>query len=165
MALSLENSNKVWQKVKAALTSGTNSASPGSNPAAYEAFDALRKYLATQKANPDLQFVPFTEAQCDAAGGTAVVDAACKVYGIFIRKENSATDNWFWAYDDATNDGTAGDARVSLPLLVALDQSFYINPAGLDMGTGVVVTQYATDALGAVDGSNGGDGFLVIGAA
>ena len=155
MAISVESSNKVWQKAKAALANA--------NPAAQNAFLELKKYLATQKANPDLQFVPFTEAQCDAAGGTPIVDAACKLYGIFIKKENSATDNFFWAYDDATNDGTAGDARVSLALLVANDESFYINPAGLDMGTGVVVTQYATDALGASDGSNGGAGFVIIG--
>lgn len=157
MALSTEASNKVWQKAKAALANA--------NPAVQNAFLELKKYLATQKSNPDLQFVPFTEAQCDASGGTAVVNAACKVYGVYIKKENSATDNFFWTYDDATNDGTAGDARVGLPLLVANDESFYINPAGLDHAAGIVVTQYVTDPLGASDGSNGGSGFIIIGAA
>lgn len=156
MALSLQNSNKAFQKVNIALAQA--------NPGIVSAFRGLKEWLCQQKGNPDLQFVPFTEAQADAAGGTAVVDAACKLYGIYIKKENSATDNFFWAYDDATNDGTAADARVSLPLLVANDQSCYINPAGLDMAAGVVVTQYVTDALGASDGSNGGSGFLLVGA-
>jgi hypothetical protein len=157
MALSLENANLVRQKVKIALANA--------HPVIQEQFKDLLFYLATQRGNIDLQFVPFTEVQADAAGGTAVVDAACKLYGVFVKKENSATDNFFWAYDDATNDGTAADARVSLPLLVANAESVYVEPRGLDMAAGVVVTQYATDALGAVDGSNGGDGFLIIGAA
>ena len=157
MALSLEDGNLVWQKVKIALANA--------NPAIQCAFAELKKWLAQQKGNPTLQFKQFTEADCDAAGGTAILDAAHKLYAIYIKKENSATDNFFWAYDDATNDGTAGDARVSLPLLVANDESFYINPKGLDMAAGLVVTQYATDALGAVDGSNGGDGFVIVGAA
>lgn len=155
MAISVESSNKVAQKVKAALANA--------NPAILEQWNELKKYLATQKKNIDLQFIPFTEAEADVAGGTVKADAACKLYFVYIKKENSATDNFFWVYDDATNDGTAADARVSLPLLVANDESTYANPAGLDMGTGVVVTQYATDALGAVDGSNGGSGFIVIG--
>jgi hypothetical protein len=50
-------------------------------------------------------------------------------------------------------------------LLVALNESMYLNPAGLAMANGVTVTQYATDPLGASDGSNGGNGFLIIGAA
>lgn len=156
MSLSLVAGNLAWSRVKIATMSA--------NPAVQAAFAALKAYLAQQKGNPDLQFVPFTETQADAGGGTAVVDAACKLYGIYIKKNTSATDNFFWAYDDATNDGTAGDARVSLPLLVANDESMYINPAGLDMGTGVVVTQYGTDPLGAVDGSEGGSGFLLVGA-
>lgn len=157
MALSLENSNLVKQKVKSSLM--------GAHPVVQDAFADLMKFLATQGGNPELQFIPFTEADCDAAGGTAKADVACKLYGAFVKKENSATDNFFWIYDDATNDGTAGDARVSLPLLVANRESIYIDPKGLDMAAGIVVTQYATDALGAVDGSNGGDGFLIVGAA
>lgn len=156
MALALEDANRVWQKVGKVLGDR--------NAGVQLAFRGLKQYLAEQKSNPDLQFVPFTEAQCDAAGGTPVVDAACKLYGVYIKKEASDTDNFFWAYDDATNDGTAGDARVGLPLLISGEEQAWVHPNGLPMGTGVVVTQYATDPLGASDGSNGGGGFLVIGA-
>lgn len=155
MAISVSDANLVWQRAKSHLMNA--------NPAVQAAALALKIYLATQKGNPQLQYVPFTEAECDAAGGTAKSDAACKLYFAYIKKEDSATDNFFWIYDDATNDGTAGDARVCMALLVAEDEAFYCNPAGLDMAAGVVVTQYATDALGASDGSNGGSGFYIIG--
>ena len=60
MPLSLENANSVKQKVKIALTNA--------HPVHQGVFKALFEYLATQGLNPDLQFVAFTEAQCDAAG-------------------------------------------------------------------------------------------------
>lgn len=159
MALSLENANNVWHKVNSALGSA--------DPGIVLQFKALKHYLSQHRVGGprDLQFVPFTEAQCDAAGGTAVVDSAHTLYGIYIKKDTTATDNWFWLYDDATNDGTAADAMVSIPLLRASEQSCWIQPQGFAMGTGAVVTQYATDPLGAVDGSDGGNGFLIIGAA
>lgn len=157
MALSLVDGNLAWQLVKIRLANA--------NPVAQTAFAELKKYLAQQKSNPQLQFKAFTEADCDAAGGTAILDAACKLYGVYIKKLASATDNFFWVYDDATNDGTAGDARVCLALLQASEQAFAVYPEGLPMAAGVVVTQYATDALGASDGSDGGDGFVLVGAA
>lgn len=157
MALSLVDGNLAWQSVKIALMNA--------NPAAQAAFGELKKYLAQQKGNPQLQFKAFTEANCDAAGGTAILDAAHTLYGVYVKKLASGTDNFFWVYDDATNDGTAGDARVCLALLVASQEAFAVYPNGLAMGTGAVVTQYATDALGASDGSDGGDGFVLVGAA
>jgi hypothetical protein len=156
MAFSGEDQVKVWQKVRARIA--------GEAPVTQLAFKALREYLATQGGNQQLQYLPFTEADCDAAGGTVVLSGACTLYGVFVKKENSATDNWFWLYDDATNDGTAADAMVCLPLLRANEAGFAMFPKGFALGTGIVVTQYATDPLGASDGSNGGDGFVVIGA-
>lgn len=156
MPLSLVDGNLAWQLVKIRLANA--------NPVAQTAFAELKKYLAQQKSNPNLQFKAFTEAECDAAGGTAILDTACKLYGVYIKKLASATDNFFWVYDNATNDVTAGNARVCLSVLVASQEAFAVYPEGLAMGTGVVVTQYATDALGAVDGSDGGDGFVLVGA-
>ena len=157
MALSLENANNVWHKVKASAAN----AYPGD----MAQLNALKRYLSQHKLNKDLQFVPFTEVQCDVAGGTVVVDAACTLYAIWIKKDTTATDNWFWAYDDATNDGTAADAMFNYPLLRASEHGVIIQPDGFAMGTGIVVTQYATDPLGASDGSDGGNGFIIIGAA
>ena len=73
MAVVLENSQLVWQKVKNALANAT--------PATQDAFQGLRKYLSTQGRNPDLQFIAYSEAQAIASAGTDLTGAACKVYG------------------------------------------------------------------------------------
>jgi hypothetical protein len=62
MALSTENANLVWQKVKMALMDAS--------PAVQQQFADLKMYLSTQGRNPDLQFIPFTETQAIANGGT-----------------------------------------------------------------------------------------------
>ena len=156
MALSLENANLVRQKTKIALA--------GADPVAQDAFMSLLSYYATQKGNPDLQFVPFSEANADAAGGTAIVDAACQIIGIYVKKTSAATDNYLKLYDDATDDTTAGDQIVAIPLLHLTEEAWEIHVKGLTMGTGVVVTQHTT-SIGVTDGSDGGDGFIIIKAA
>ncbi len=154
MALVLESSTLVWQKVRKATASA--------NPSIQLAFKGLREYLAQQNGNQDLQLIPFTEVQADVAGGTVLLTGACRVYAVFIKKENSATDNFAWIYDDATDDTTAANARIEFPLLIANEEQMYVNALGLPIVTGLVVTQY-TGPLGTTDGSNGGDGFVVVG--
>ena len=162
MALALENSNLVKQKVKLSL-SGAN-LGKGTYPIAEEVFGAFMKYMATQGGNPDLQLVTFSEVQADDADGTGVVDAACKVYGVYVRKVSAATDNYFKLHDDVTDDTTAGDQIVAIPLLHTTEEAWQIHVKGLTMGTGVVVTQHTT-SIGVTDGSDGGDGFIIIKAA
>lgn len=160
MALSLQDQGKVWQKV-ANFFGNANG-----NPAAAGAFKALREYLAQQKAGfPQLQFVPFTEAQADTANGTLLVDAACKVYGVFVRKAGTATtENTTKLFDDATDDQTTTDQTISLITGgVAKQQAFQIYPDGFSHAAGIVITQHTT-IEGATDGSDGGDGFIIIGA-
>ena len=156
MALSLENANTAKQKVKIALMNA--------HPVHQGAFKALFEFLATQGGNPDVQFVPFTEAQCDAAGGTNVVDAACQLYGVYVQKISAATDNYFKLYDDLTDDTTAGDQIVAVPLLDTAQTAAEFYPGGLDFAVGIVVTQHTT-SIGVTDGSDGGDGFIILGAA
>lgn len=156
MALSLENANLVRQKVKIALADA--------DPSAQNAFMSLLTYYATQKGNPDLQFIAFSEAECDAAGGTAKADAANQIIGVYVKKASAATDNYFKVYDDATDDTTAGDQIIAIPLLHTTEEAWEIHAKGLTMGTGIVVTQHTT-SIGVVDGSDGGNGFIVIKAA
>lgn len=156
MALSLEDGNKVWQKVTMALTNA--------NPAYQGAFAALKTFLAQQKGNPNLQFVPFTEVQADDADGTGVVDAACKVYGVYVKKESAATNNYFKLYDSATVDTTAGEQIIAIPLLFLTEEAMELHVDGLTMANGVTVTQHTT-SIGVTDGSDGGNGFIIIGAA
>jgi hypothetical protein len=129
------------------------------------AFAALKRYLSQQKKNPPLQVFPFTEVQADVAGGTVLLSGACRVYAAYIKKEaGDETDNFAWIYDDATDDTTAGNARIEFPLTIGGDEQFFIDPAGLPIATGLVVTQY-TGPLGTTDGSDGGNGFILVGAA
>lgn len=164
MALSLQDSQLVWSKVSKALSNQViGTAGTGTNPAAVAAFKGLKQYLVEQAGNPQLQFVPFSEAQMDAAGGTPIVDAACKVYGVYVKKNTSGTDAYVKLYDDATDDTTAGDQIVAIPMFIANEDAFTIFPKGIAFGTGIVITEHTT-SIGTSDASEGGDGFVLIGA-
>ncbi len=154
-ALSVGNPNLVWQNVAKAVAN--------ENSVTQNCFRQLKIALSQQYGNKDLQFLAFTEAQADAAGGTVLVTGAMTLYAFFAKKENSATDNWTWLYDDATDDTTAAPAMFCLPCLRANETNFAISPAGFALTLGIVVTQYATDPLGASDGSTGANGFVIVG--
>ncbi len=154
-AVALEDGSKAWRKVAQALTNA--------NPAAQAAFKDLRNWLAQQKGNPQLQFLPFSEADADAAGGTALATGAAKVYGIYAKKVSAATDNYVKLYDDASDDTTAGDQIIAMPLLADAEECFEIHPNGLSFATGFVITQHTT-SIGVSDGSDGANGFVLIGA-
>lgn len=165
MALALQDSQLVWAKViKALETQVVGTAGTGCNPAAQAAFKGLKQYLVEQGGNPQLQFVPFSEANMDANGGTPIVDAPCTLYGIYIRKNTSATDAYVKLYDDVTDDTTAGDQIIAIPLMVENQDAFEIHPRGQAFPTGIVVTEHTT-SIGVSDASEGGDGFILIGAA
>lgn len=162
MALSLESPSLVRQKVYAAL-SGT------SNPSAKHQlwWSAAREFFNQHvtNGNANLQFIPFSEAEADAAGGTVLADAACKVYLFYVNKTGSATTaNTTKLFDDATDDTTTTDQRASIITSAAGQEALIVYPTGFSHATGVVVTQHTT-IEGSTDGSDGGDGFIVVGAA
>jgi hypothetical protein len=161
MALSLENSLLVWQKTRIALDTFA------ANQVIRAAFKALKEQLAGVGGNPDLQFVVFANTSVDDASGLVLADAACKLYAVFAKKQATATDAYLSILDDATDDtGVATDVRMVLPFLVASHQVVAVDPAGIDMATGVVAKSY-TDWDGTTDSSAGDamDGFIIIGAA
>jgi hypothetical protein len=151
MALSLESANKVRLK-----TRGFNL-----DESARNALKSFFLYWAQHKGNADLQFLPFSEAECDAAGGTAKADAACKVHFVYVKKEASDTDNYFKIFDDATDDSTTTDQRLALPLFISGETQVWHSNQGLPCAAGVVVTQHTTSE-GTTDGSDGGSGFVII---
>lgn len=162
MALSLESPNLVRQKVYNALQ-GTN------NPSAKQRlwWTAAREFFNqwVSQGNANLQFIPFDEAQADDADGTGLADTACKVYMFYVNKTGtSATANTVKLFDHATADTTSTDQTLSIPLDAAGQESMQIYPTGFSHATGVTVTQHTT-VEGTSDGSDGGDGFIVIGAA
>lgn len=153
MSLSLENAGKVRQKCYEYVLPNL----------AFKSLQAFFMYWASHKANADLQFLPFSEAECDVAGGTVKADAACTLYFAYVKKAASDTDNYFKVFDDATDDSTTTDQRLVLPLFISGGYSAWADSDGLPLGTGAVVTQHTTSE-GVTDGSDGGSGFLIIGA-
>lgn len=161
MALSLESANLVRQKVYAALQ-GTNNSTAKQQLWWTAAREFFNQHVT--RGNANLEFVPFDEAQADDADGTGLVDAACEVFIVYVNKLSAATANTFKLFDNATVDTTATDQTISIPLDAASQEAMIIYPTGFSHAAGVTVTQHTT-IEGATDGSDGGDGFIVIGAA
>ena len=162
MALTLESHEKVWRKVDAWLAN-ENTSGKGCTPAAVNAIRALKAYLISKNVT-SLQFVPFTEAQADDADGTGLLDAASTVYCMYVKKLASGTDNTVKAFESATVDTTSTEQSLSIPLDVVDQEAFLIYPNGWAQATGLTVTQHTT-IEGSTDGSDGANGFFIVGAA
>lgn len=158
MALTVENANLVFEKARIAADS------LGLNSGMRDALRALKAYLSQVKRNPDLAFVAISDLTVDVVG----VDAPCKLYGVFLKKQATATDSFYIAFDDAANDATAGDARLAIGLVTSGDQKAYVDPKGLDLAAGFVHGAYT--ALAGANGTtasttgDGPNGFAIVGA-
>ena len=164
MALTLEDSNLAWQRVKIALASEPTGAGSFTPPPAIDAFRSLKTYLATALGNPTLQFVAIDALDVDDASGKVLADAACTLYAVFLKKQATATDVYLHILDDATDDtGVATDTRVMLAMLETEESAFAIYPNGVAMGTGVVAKAYTT-AAGSTDSASADtpNGFIII---
>ena len=167
MALSLQDSNLVWQKVKIALASEPTGAGSFTPPPAIDAFKSLKEYLATALGNPQLEFVPIDATDIDDASGKVLADVACTLYAVFLKKLATATDVYTHILDDATDDtGVATDTRVLLAMLESEESAFAIYPNGIPMAAGVVAKAYTT-AAGTTDSAAADtpNGFIIIAAA
>lgn len=154
MALSLESAGKVRQKTREHVR----------NPAVLYALKAFFLYHS-QKGNADLELVYLDDADLTGTNGVVSADAACTLYFVFLRKRGTATDAYLKFYNDATDDTTAGNERITIALLEASEDNIVMFPQGLDMSTGIVATSHTT-SNGTTDSTAGdaGDGFLIIGA-
>lgn len=162
MALSLESSSLVRQKVYAALGGVTNETANHKLwwNATRELFNTL-----TSKGITKLQFVPFSETDADDDDGTGLIDAASTIYMLYVKKTGTdTTENTVKLFESATVDTGATAQTLSIILNAASQEAALIYPAGFAQATGITVTQHTT-IEGSTDGSNGGDGFIVIGAA
>jgi len=160
MALSTESILNVKRKTLAYLNSGTKG-----SPFASAQFEQLFRYFAQHGQNPDLQFVPIADLTADVVAA----DAACKVYGIYLKKQATGTDSYYKVFDDAATDSSAEDAKIALPLLLSGERQVWINPEGLPMAAGLV--HGAFTAIGGAAGTtastsgDGPNGFVILGAA
>ena len=159
-ALSLQAPSLVQQKVHQMLYTSASAKTRLWWSAAREFFTQWQ----ISGGNADLQFIPFAEADADAAGGTSLVNEPCQVYMFYVSKLASATENTVKLFDDATDDATTTDQAQGITLGAASQEAMLVFPTGFDMAAGAVITQHTTPE-GVTDGSDGGDGFIVVGAA
>lgn len=162
MALAVQSSNLVWQKVRIALDTLE---APASTSAALK---QLKEYLATVGGNPDLEFAPFTAAQAAAAGGTDLIGGAAKIYAIVARNHRAAAGTQsFCDFHGAASDASAAtvEGEFSFQAITTKQTALLVRQEGLAFATGVTVSGVTapggtTDA----DEADCPDGFLVIGA-
>lgn len=165
MALTLESAPQVWQRVDQFLAN----AKP--NPAVVEQFRALRNYIVQQKGNPQLQFIPFSEADIvQATGFSPIAAVASTVYGVFQAKTGATgaagtgTDSWLTVGNASTNTVDA-TKFIALMTSVAGQQVAAFYPNGLIFGTDLTISgeTSAQDGTESTAGDSG-PGFVIIGA-
>lgn len=165
MAVTPVAANLVWQQAKIALAAQNSTV--GIPQIIRNQFDALKAHLSQTKGNPDLKFVPFLATDVDDASGSILADAACKLYGAFAFKLNTATDVFLTFLDDATDDSLAAATTLVtvLPLTSGNDVAAVFYPMGLPMANGVVAKAW-TEFDGTTDSSSADtpNGFIIIGA-
>lgn len=155
-AFAYEGANLVWQRVFQRLS--------GENAATIRAFEALKKYYATLKGNPQLGYYSFVSTSVDDAGGQLLATGAADVIAIWGKKLATATDVFLWAIDDVDDDSTlTTKGNVMMAYLASSEESFYINPAGIAFGLGLVMKAY-TAPTGTTDSTAADcpDGFVLV---
>lgn len=159
MAIALENANLVRQKVKIALANAS--------PAIQEQFAVLLRYLATQKKNIDLQFIPYSEAQIIANGGYSPDVDGNKLYGFYGKaSRTTGTTAAFVNLHAATSNGATTTTIATQRLLAAGQVFAHFWPEGMPCETELTISA-ATAVGGATESTtpDGADGFVIIGAA
>lgn len=157
MAISVEDANKVWQKAQITLDS------LGFSGDVRDQVRALKAYLSQAKNNPQLEFIPIADLTADVVEA----DAACKLYAIVVKKQATATDAFLVAFNDATDDSTAGDAMQCIGLITSGEEGAYFNGNGFDLAAGLVIGSYTaligSNGTTATTSGDGPDGFAIIG--
>ena len=169
-ATSFQDQNLVWQKVFQALAGQAQSGVSGAaNPASLNAFRALKLQMATQKGNPQLQFVPYGEADIDAATGYAGPTGAFTLYGAWAKKSGTGTTLAFNELRNGISGGTgASGVLVSMRFSGPGDENVFISPSGLPFSQTTGSLIFSVTAINGTTATttdaNSQHGFLVIGA-
>lgn len=158
--IALESSNRVWQRVAIALR--------GSNEASQQVFKALKLYLATQKGNPQLQFVSINgQTNASDSGNTAnqvLCGGACTLYGLYLKKASGATAVWFKGTNHATVATTDGTQTITEHSAQASEEIARAYVTGKTLATGLTVTEDTTATGSTLTlNANRFDGFAIIG--
>ncbi len=170
----LQNGNLVWQKVKnylSALNAAVSTTvSAGSCPAIQNSFMDLKAYLAQDKRNISLQFIPFAaEDAITAAGYLPLGAGACTFYALYARARRSttaSTKEWLQIGDGTDNTGGATQTIVSARINGPGQEFCYINGLGAAVATELYISS-TTDPSGQTETTTAElsfDGFVIVGA-
>ncbi len=121
------------------------------DPGMHLQLDALFRYLSEHKGNPDL----YLEAFADLTADTVISDAACKLYFVYARKQNTATDAYMKITDNATAHSDGGIMSV-IWLTTGNDDAVLCFPEGEAHANGCTVN--SGDASDGTTDSTSGDG-------
>ena len=158
----------VWQRVAMVMA--------GASPGAQWQMDGLRKWLAQQKACPDLRFTPMSAAQLTTAGTGGLFGAttSARLFAAYIRKTigASASAAYLRFTDDGTDaalSGLTAASRLVLPLGAVgsgqpgtLYEALFVSTAGLPLAAGLRATVNTTcDGLTVAVPLDAGDGFCI----
>ncbi len=168
-----EPANNVWIRASIFLSSGVGVAggigSAQANEVSVRILQQIRMFLATQAFNPNLQFVPWSDAQVTTAGGLLLGSGTPRLYVAYAKKSGTsgtgtATVSYLKFYDNATDDTTSSAERLALPLLAAGEEVLYISPTAVAYANGIAVGADTTIA-GTTDSTAGdsGPGFVIVG--
>lgn len=118
------------------------------------------EYMSQFAGNPNLQIKEFA-----ALSSTEVViaDAACKLYGLVLRKA-TATATYTKLTDSAT---TSSDADSEFRIKQAgVDQTMALMfPDGVPFASGITMQGNTAPSTGTGSAADGGNGFAILGAA
>jgi hypothetical protein len=166
MALVTQSAGLVRQKAyNAVYGAGTGTVTNSVSPYHFYAIKALFLFLAANKGNPDLQFIPYSTAQATVNLGTDLVGAACTLYAWFGKgARTSGTTASFQALHDAASNA-ATTTTVDTVLVDAVGAQFLIvHPNGKAITTGLTIS--AATAVGGATESTATDattGFVIVG--
>lgn len=168
MALTTESAGRVRQKAMLAVYGfGTGTASTNNSPFNYYALKALFLHLASNKNNPDLFYKNVDGTSCSSDGGNTasqiLVDAACTLYAIFLRKVGTTESIFKWTNhaSTATTDGTQDGAIAQ----TAAGSVVVVYPDGRALSTGLTITEDTTRTGSTLTlKANRQDGFVIVSA-
>jgi hypothetical protein len=152
--LTTEKPVTMWDKVDQRLANAT--------PCAQMTFRAFKSWCMQHLKGINLQIVDFA----DLGAAVNPLDGVMRVYAIYAKKQNTATDAFLKLFDDAATD-TAGNARLTLGILEASRDAVVFYPDGLALANGIVLGSYtAPIGAGGVTATTTGDGpngFMLVG--
>ncbi len=168
MALVTQSANLVRQKAyNSVYGNAIGTTSDPNSPLNFYVFKQLFIHLAMNKGNPDLFYKNVDGLVNSSDGGNTasqiLVDAACTLYAIFLRKTGT-TETIFKGTNHASTATTDGTQDIAIALTAA-GSVFEIYPDGRALSTGLTVTEDTTRTGSTLTlKANRVDGFVIVGA-